>query len=172
VGAWSRSRDITFLPCIVPRQTRLLWECVSIGNLGNAASERVGPTAAASVAASDSTFPLPGSPLHHGSCSCLTNGQILPSSQLIPETVSMAGSGPNPQGNKYTHNDAAFAEYNTRLQSSNLPTFTSAVSKFTEWLGSDKAYYSNARASVRLPSWPPRRILLIVVDLHSDRLHY
>lgn len=96
-----------------------------------------------------------------------TNRQILPSplSQLIPESSSMAGGSPDPQGNKYTHNDAAFAEYNTRLQSSNLPTFTSAVSKLTEWLGSDKAYYSNARAPVRLPSRPPRRILLIIVDL-------
>lgn len=60
-------------------------------------------------------------------------------------------SGLNPQGSRYTHNDAAFVEYNTRLQSSNLPTFTSAASKLTEWLGSEKAYYPNARVPVRLP---------------------
>ena len=62
----------------------------------------------------------------------------------------MAGGGPNPQGSRYTHNDAAFVEYNTRLQSNNLPTFASAASKFTEWLSSDKAYYPNARVPVRL----------------------
>jgi len=67
----------------------------------------------------------------------------------------MAGGGSNPQGDKYTHNDAAFVEYNARLQSNNLPTFTTAASKFTEWLGSDKAYYTNARAPVRIPSTSP-----------------
>ena len=66
----------------------------------------------------------------------------------------MAGGDLSAQGNRYTHNDAAFAEYNTRLQSNNLSTFTSAASKFTEWLGSDKAYYPNARVSVRLSSRP------------------
>lgn len=66
----------------------------------------------------------------------------------------MAGGGPNPQGNRYTHNDVAFVEYNTRLQSNNLPTFTTAASKFTEWLGSDKAYYPNARGPVRISLRP------------------
>ena len=60
----------------------------------------------------------------------------------------MAGGGPNPQGSRYTHNDAAFVEYNTRLQSNNLPTFATAASKFMEWLSSDKAYYPNARVPV------------------------
>ena len=62
----------------------------------------------------------------------------------------MAGGGSSPQTNRYTHNDTAFVEYNTRLQSNNLSTFTTAASKFTEWLGSDKAYYHNARGPVRI----------------------
>lgn len=66
----------------------------------------------------------------------------------------MASGGPNPQNNRYTHNDTAFVEYNTRLQSNNLPTFTTAATKFTEWLGSDKAYYPNARGPVRIPLRP------------------
>jgi hypothetical protein len=119
--------------------------------------------------ASDSPFLL--LPFHHGSHGCIAGGQILPSLQLVPESTSMAGGGPNPPGNRYTHNNAAFAEYNTRLQSSNLPTFTGAASKFTEWLGSDKAYYPNARVPVRLPSQSPRRIPLII-NLRLDRLHY
>lgn len=64
----------------------------------------------------------------------------------------MAGGGPTSRRNRYTSNDAAFVEYNTRLQSTNLQTFTSAASKLAEWLGSDKAYYPNARVLVRLHS--------------------
>jgi len=74
----------------------------------------------------------------------------------------MAGGGPNPQVSRYTHNDAGFVEYNTRLQSNNLPTFASAASKFTEWLGSDKAYYPNARVPVCLSPQLPLPIPLIV----------
>ena len=63
----------------------------------------------------------------------------------------MTGGDPDPQGgSRYTHNDAAFVEYSTRLQSNNLPTFTNAASKFAEWLGSGKAYYPNARFPVGL----------------------
>lgn len=83
----------------------------------------------------------------------------------------MAGDDPSSQGCRYTHNDAAFVEYNTRIQSNNLATFTIAVSKFTEWLGSDKAYYPNARAPVRLtPSSVPCKHLTIESPL--DHLHY
>ena len=82
----------------------------------------------------------------------------------------MASGEPNPQGSRYTHNDTAFAEYNTRLQSTNLPTFATAISKFTEWLGSDKAYYPNARVPVRYTPRPPPCALLII-ELHLDRLH-
>ena len=81
-------------------------------------------------------------------------GQIVPFPLLVPGPASMAGSEPNPQSNRYTHNDVAFVEYNTRLQSNNLPTFTNAASKFTEWLGSDKAYYPNARGPVCMPPRP------------------
>lgn len=80
----------------------------------------------------------------------VTGGQIVSFPQLVLESTSMVGGGSNPQGSRYTHNDAAFVEYNTRLQSNNLPTFSSAASKFTEWLSSDKAYYPSARASVSL----------------------
>jgi len=62
----------------------------------------------------------------------------------------MAGGDPDPQGSRYTHNDAAFVEYSTRLQSNNLPTFTTVASKFAEWLGSDKVYYPNAGVPARL----------------------
>ena len=96
--------------------------------------------------------------------------KIVPFFQPVTESASMAGGSSNPQGSRYTHNDGAFVEYNTRLQSNNLPTFTTAASRFTEWLGSDKAYYPNARVPVRLPPRYPPRIPLIV-DLHSDRLH-
>jgi len=83
----------------------------------------------------------------------------------------MAAGGANPQSNRYTHNDTAFVEYNTRLQSNNLPTFTTAASKFTEWLGSDKAYYPNARGPVRLPPrLPLDRILLTVGLAHRSSL--
>lgn len=78
----------------------------------------------------------------------------------------MAGDGLNPQGCRYTHNDNAFVEYNTRLQSNNLPTFTTAASKFTEWLGSDKAYYPNARVPVRLPLR-----LISLVHTSDHRIH-
>lgn len=69
----------------------------------------------------------------------------------------MTGGDTSSQGSRYTHNDAAFVEYNTRLQSSNLSTFTTAAGKFTEWLASDKAYYPGARVPVRLSatSAPP-----------------
>ena len=63
----------------------------------------------------------------------------------------MARGSPGSQGGShYSHNDAAFMEYKNRLQSSNLPTFTTAATKFTEWLGSDKAYYPSARTPVHL----------------------
>jgi len=84
----------------------------------------------------------------------------------------MAADCPNPQGSRYTHNDTAFVEYNTRLQSNNLPTFAGAASKFTEWLGSDKAYYPNARVPVRLPPrTPPPRAYPLSSSLRSDRLN-
>lgn len=153
MSTWPRSRDVTFLPMY--RLSTVVG--VSIGNL-RTLSEWV-----ASISSRTSTS--------FSSRGCVTDGQILPSLQLAPESASMAGGGPDHQGNNYTHNDAAFVEYNTRLQSSNLPTFTSATSKFTEWLGSDKAYYPNARVPVRQPSRPPRRMPLIV-DLRLDRFHY
>ena len=62
----------------------------------------------------------------------------------------MTGGGPNSQASRYTHNDTAFAEYNSRLQSSDLRTFTSAASKFTEWVASDKASYPTARVPALL----------------------
>lgn len=77
---------------------------------------------------------------------------ILPPTGGYPEFASMPGGDTSSQSNRYTHNDAAFVEYNTRLQSNNLTTFSTAAAKFTEWLGSDKAYYPNARAPVRRPS--------------------
>ena len=85
----------------------------------------------------------------------------------------MTGGGLNSQVSRYTHNDSAFSEYNSRLQSSNLQTFTTAASKFTEWLGSDRAYYPNARVPVRLPFCPllcPRAFL--IVELLPDCLYY
>lgn len=82
----------------------------------------------------------------------------------------MTGSDSSSQSSRYTHNDAAFVEYNTRFQSSNLSTFVVAASKFTEWLGSDKAYYPNARIPVR--PRPQLPYALVITKSHLDRLHY
>lgn len=103
---------------------------------------------ARSVDVAASLLPFPKSPRVFRDR--VTSVRILP----FFSSSQMAGGGPTSQGSKYTHNDAAFVEYNTRLQSGNLPTFTTAASKLTEWLGSDKAYYPNARVPVRLRSWP------------------
>lgn len=84
----------------------------------------------------------------------------------------MAGGVPqsNPQGSRYTHNDSAFLEYENRLRSINLPTFVTATTRFTEWLGSDKAYYPNARAPVRLPPSSRVCVLLIVESAFRSSL--
>lgn len=84
----------------------------------------------------------------------------------------MAGGDPSSQSNRYTHNDAAFVEYNTRLQSNNLTTFTTAASRFTEWLGSDKAYYPNARVPVRLSPQPLSCGTPLITKPLLDPLHY